>query len=393
MSFGNYYEGEDPLAMYQMLQRGGMRGPPKRFDEYYRCYPTVMLPGPEREELNYGGKIIMPPSALEKLTRLHISYPMLFELTNGQLDRTTHCGVLEFIAEEGKLYLPNWMMQALLLDTGDLIQIRSTDLSLASLVKLQPQDVNFLEISDPKAVLENAFRNFSTVTKGDIFSFKYNDTIYDVAVLEVKPESEKHGVCVMETDVEVDFAPPVGYVEPTRSSGTSTPRSGNGAGSLPVGGMLHNQGTMAQAINYNAISASSTAAVAGAKAASSNFLLGGQKLSAKKSSKNPTPKASTPVAGTSTNASAPVETTVRITNGPQPLRLGPNKLFFGYDIKPLKTQADKDKENADAQQPHFAGQGFTLKGGVKKDVKEEVKEVKEIKKEPGVGRRLDGRKV
>ena len=97
------------MAMYQMLQRGGMRGPPKRFDEYYRCYPTVMLPGPEREDLNYGGKLIMPPSALEKLTRLHITYPMLFELTNGQTDRTTHCGVLEFIAEEGKVYLPNWV--------------------------------------------------------------------------------------------------------------------------------------------------------------------------------------------------------------------------------------------------------------------------------------------
>ncbi|KAL5326170.1 hypothetical protein ACEPPN_007308 [Leptodophora sp. 'Broadleaf-Isolate-01'] len=390
MSFGNYYEQDDPMAMYQMLQRGGMRGPPKRFDEYYRCYPTVMLPGPEREDLNYGGKIIMPPSALEKLTRLHITYPMLFELTNGQMDRTTHCGVLEFIAEEGKLYLPNWMMQALLLDTGDLIQIRSTDLALASLVKLQPQDVNFLEISDPKAVLEKAFRNFSTVTKGDIFSFKYNDTIYDVAVLEVKPESDKMGVCVMETDVEVDFAPPVGYVEPTRTSGTSTPRSGIG---MPAGGMLHNQGTMAQAINYDAIAPSSNSALAGAKAVSSNFLLGGQKLSAKKSSKTPTPKASTPVAGTSTNPPAPAATAVRRTNGPQPLRLAPNKLFFGYEIKPLKTQADKDKENADAQQPHFAGQGYTLKGGVKRE-KEEKVEVKEEKKpEPSVGRRLDGRKV
>jgi ubiquitin fusion degradation protein 1 len=51
----------------------------------------------------------MPPSALEKLTRLHITYPMLFELFNGQTDRTTHCGVLEFIAEEGKLYLPHWV--------------------------------------------------------------------------------------------------------------------------------------------------------------------------------------------------------------------------------------------------------------------------------------------
>jgi ubiquitin fusion degradation protein 1 len=97
--------------MYQMLQRGGMgmRGPPKRFDEYYRCYPTVMLPGPEREELNYGGKIILPASALEKLTRLHITYPMLFELINGRDDKTSHGGVLEFIAEEGKVYLPHWV--------------------------------------------------------------------------------------------------------------------------------------------------------------------------------------------------------------------------------------------------------------------------------------------
>ena len=68
-----------------------------------------MLPGPEREHLNYGGKIIMPPSALEKLTRLHITYPMLFELINGQVETHTHAGVLEFVAEEGKVYLPHWV--------------------------------------------------------------------------------------------------------------------------------------------------------------------------------------------------------------------------------------------------------------------------------------------
>lgn len=96
--------------MYNMLHRGGMR-PPKRFDEYYRCYPTIMLPGPERPHLNFGGKVIMPPSALEKLTRLHITYPMLFELINGQVNKWTHAGVLEFVAEEGKIYLPFWVCQ------------------------------------------------------------------------------------------------------------------------------------------------------------------------------------------------------------------------------------------------------------------------------------------
>jgi ubiquitin fusion degradation protein 1 len=94
--------------MFNML-RAGRGGPPRRFDEYYRCYPTVMLPGHERDHLNYGGKIVMPTSALDKLTRLHITYPMLFELHNGQKQRMTHAGVLEFVAEEGKVYLPNWV--------------------------------------------------------------------------------------------------------------------------------------------------------------------------------------------------------------------------------------------------------------------------------------------
>jgi ubiquitin fusion degradation protein 1 len=91
-----------------------MRRPPtgasmRRFDEYYRCYPIVMMSGPEREYANYGGKVFLPPSALEKLTRLHITYPMIFELINGNEDKTTHAGVLEFVAEEGRIYLPYWV--------------------------------------------------------------------------------------------------------------------------------------------------------------------------------------------------------------------------------------------------------------------------------------------
>lgn len=74
-----------------------------------------MMPGPERDNVNHGGKVIMPPSALDKLTRLHITYPMLFELINGTKDKMTHAGVLEFIAEEGKIYLPFWVCSQALL--------------------------------------------------------------------------------------------------------------------------------------------------------------------------------------------------------------------------------------------------------------------------------------
>ena len=250
-------------------------------------------------------------------------------------------------------------MQTLLLEPGDLLQIKSTDLPSGQFIKLQAQSTSFLDISDPKAVLENAFRNFSCLTKGDVFTFAYNDQTYEMAVLEVKPPRDENAISVLETDLEVDFAPPVGYEEPQKPSGTSTPR--NGIGGLPAGGMMHNQGTMAQAINYESIAPHSSSAAAGARAVSSNFLLGGQKLNAKKGSKAPTPKPSTPVAGTSTN---PPPVTVRRTNGPQPLRLPPGKLFFGYEIKPVKRSSEK--KEVDETRPKFQGAGNTLRGGTKR---------------------------
>ncbi|KAI9828881.1 MAG: hypothetical protein M1819_006496 [Sarea resinae] len=356
----NFYDDNDPMSMYHaaMMRRPGAT--PRRFDEYFRCYPVVMMPGPERESANHGGKVFLPASALEKLTRLHISYPMLFELINGAKERTTHAGVLEFTAEEGKIYLPFWIMQTLLLEPGDLLQVKSTDLPPGEFIKLQPQSTAFLDITDPKAVLENAFRNFSCLSKGDVFTFSYNDQTYEMAVLETKPDTDKHAIGVLETDLSVDFAPPVGYQEPTRQSGASTPQSG--AGGLPSGGLLHNQGTMAQAINYTSIAPSSSTAEAGSKAVSSNFLIGGQKLSSKRGSKAPTPKPSTPVAGVSTNAEP--KPYVRRTAGPQPLRLPPGKLFFGYEIKPLKKKGE-EAEIGDSQQT-FQGSGQTLRAGKKR---------------------------
>lgn len=266
-------------------------------------------------------------------------------------------------------------METLGMDVGDMIQIRTTSLELAKMVKLQPQSTNFLDISDPKAVLERGFRNFATLTKGDVFNFEYNDTVYDVAVLDVKPETDKMGVSMIETDVSVEFAPPVGYVEPEKKSGTSTPRSGKGG--VPAGGVLHSQGTMAQAINYSAIAPSVTSTP-------TNFLGEGLRL-AKKGSKNATPKPATPV---------PTDTSdvlKKRTGAPAPLRLPPNKLFFGYEIKPVKTKEQKEAETKVANKPHFAGAGQSLRGAVKRKGNGDDKSKAPEKRGPGEGNRLDGR--
>ncbi|XP_054714580.1 ubiquitin recognition factor in ER-associated degradation protein 1-like [Uloborus diversus] len=185
--------------------------PLRPFNTQYRCYSVSMLPGNERRDVEKGGKIIMPPSALDHLTRLSIVYPMLFKLTNKKTNRVTHCGVLEFVADEGKVYLPYWMMRNLLLEEGGILHVENATLPVASFSKFQPQSEDFLDITNPKAVLENALRNFACLTTGDMIAIEYNDKIYEFCVLETRPYK---AVSIIECDMNVDFAPPVGYKEP-----------------------------------------------------------------------------------------------------------------------------------------------------------------------------------
>ena len=264
------------------------------------------------------------------------------------------------------------MLQTLSLDPGDLLQIKSTDLPPGKFIKLQPQSPSFLDISDPKAVLENAFRNFAALSLNDIFTFAYNDTTYSIAVLETKPSIAAQGaISVIETDLEVDFAAPVGYEEPQKRRPTTDASGAAVATGLSAkGGMMHSgPGTMAQAINYASIAPASSTAAMGAKAVSSNFLTGGHKLKGGSSSKAPTPKASTPVAGASSNNHQPTTSAVKVrrSNGPQPLRLPPGQLFFGYEIKPVrKAGQQQQQQEGEGEKVKFQGQGQTLRKGGKR---------------------------
>lgn len=229
--------------------------------------------------------------------------------------------------------------------------------------------------------LEAAMRNFPTLTKGDIIEFSYNYLTFEIKILETQPDAE--GISILNTDLEVDFAPPKGYVEPKPQprappptmasklnidtggyesitpSGTSTPRShdatGGGAGAAtPIG----ESGTAAS----NAGAGPS----GGARVAS--FQGTGQSLSGKK------PKARTkekPIEAVAQD-SLVRRTTDKpriVTNDtqigekkvPAALNLPFGKLFFGYSVVPLGGNgADNDKEGTTTMT--FSGSGQTLSG-------------------------------
>jgi ubiquitin fusion degradation protein 1 len=209
---------------------GNFGGMPSRFEEQYHCYSMAYA---EKGHLEGGDKILLPQSALDTLARLNVDYPMLFRLQSSEKGTMTHCGVLEFSAQEGSCFIPYWMMQNLLIEEGSVISITNVSLPKATFVKLQPQHVDFLEITNPRAVLEHALRNFSCVTKGDVIQLPFNNKNYHFELKEVKPQD---AACIIETDCNVDFDAPVGYKEPERnvSSGnvsrSSSLQSGSGTG-------------------------------------------------------------------------------------------------------------------------------------------------------------------
>jgi ubiquitin fusion degradation protein 1 len=79
-------------------------------------------------------------------------------------------------------------------------------------VKLQPHTTNFLDITNHRAVLEVTLsRGFAALTQGDIIVITFAGRQYPVSVLECKPA---RAVSIIETDMQVDFAAPLDYVEP-----------------------------------------------------------------------------------------------------------------------------------------------------------------------------------
>ncbi|KAF3454680.1 hypothetical protein FNV43_RR05128 [Rhamnella rubrinervis] len=188
--------------------------PHSTFKQMYRCYSASIVQKPHLEK---GDKIIMPPSALGRLVFLQIDYPMLFELNNPTAGRVTHCGVLEFVADEGLIYLPDWMMDHMLLQDGEIVEVKNTSLVKGTNVKLQPHTSDFLDISNPKAILETALRSYTCLTTGDTVLVSYNNKKYYINVIETKPSS---AVSIVETDCEVDFAPPLDYKEPEKPAST-----------------------------------------------------------------------------------------------------------------------------------------------------------------------------
>ena len=101
------------------------------------------------------------------------------------LEATIFSAYVKSMSDENFLWQ---IMQNLLLEEGSIVSIRSATLPKGTFVKLQPHTKDFLDISNPKAVLERTLRGYACLTKGDTICLPYNNKKYFIDVIEARPQ-------------------------------------------------------------------------------------------------------------------------------------------------------------------------------------------------------------
>ncbi|KIV84425.1 hypothetical protein PV11_00206 [Exophiala sideris] len=160
-----------------------------------------------------------------------LPHPLTFRIVNPRNGRAVYAGIREFSAEEGTVGLSNGLREALGLQdassqtsrdgtpSGDVVMTNGTDslkpetvtihakqLEKGTYVKLRPLEAGY-DPEDWKSLLERYLRdNFTTLTSGELLVVPgARHEHFRFLVDKFEPDTD--GICIVDTDLEVDIEP------------------------------------------------------------------------------------------------------------------------------------------------------------------------------------------
>lgn len=165
---------------------------------------------PGKASLEFAGRLLLPQSMLLALVEGDSPSPYIFRLTVPRTASYLHFGVNDFIAEEGVVYAPSWALRQLNLTPGSEVILDVAELPRGSYAKLKAMSMDFITDNiDERALLEGVLADFCALTKNQILPIMGpKNKIYEFKVIETAPTN---AVCIIHTDLSIDFDEPVGY--------------------------------------------------------------------------------------------------------------------------------------------------------------------------------------
>jgi len=126
------------------------------------------------------------------------------------------CSPLDFRAPENFLFCPLWMLRQLRVLPYDVCFLTWVKLSDGVTISLQPHQDAFLKLSNPRSVLEEELKWYSSATRSSTISLTYDGTQYDFDVTDTVGKDGTQfdtynpqkcaGVAIQDADVSLDLA-------------------------------------------------------------------------------------------------------------------------------------------------------------------------------------------
>lgn len=166
-------------------------------------------------------------------THQQLPHPLMFQLVNRKNGNTVYAGIREFSADEGEVALSPYLLDALGIKEGEIqektvaedgiidlteedsleraadiagitITVKAKQLHKGTYVRLRPLEAGY-NPDDWKSLLERQLRaSFTTLTLGSILSVKgVKGEEFRFLIDKFGPEGD--GICVVDTDLEVDI--------------------------------------------------------------------------------------------------------------------------------------------------------------------------------------------
>ena len=183
------------------------------YKQHFCAFSAAFAENPQR--VNYGGRVLLPMDCLSEMAQLNLVYPLQFQINtfNG---RKAWVGVLEFEAEGGQIIMPDWLFQQLGLNPGDAVRVQTVVLPQGGLVKLRPQSRRFIELHNPKQLLEKHFTQYPVLYKGSTIVLRYLEQDFLLDIMDVQDVSGKSVDAISTvnaratyTELKVDFDRPL----------------------------------------------------------------------------------------------------------------------------------------------------------------------------------------
>lgn len=184
----------------------------------------------------HSNKILLPPNVLHELMTRDLFKEndiMFFKVINKKIEFGNVCSVHEFTASPGICHVPYHIMEYLAITEGENIEIEKISPPTGTYVKLRPHKTAFIELSNPKAILEKIMcEDYPVITQGQTIAINYKGLgkVFRIDIMETQPAEV---ISIIDTDLNVDFDEPIDYIAPPPPALQPTPPNEAGSADSP----------------------------------------------------------------------------------------------------------------------------------------------------------------